>query len=186
MTQPTARQSALLDRTRIVQNAYVVNDIEAACARWHRLFGIGPFLGGVPFETPEHSYRGKTAAPLVMRTAFAQAGDLNIELIQIMSGGPNIFTDMYAQGAEGLHHNAIFTDDFAAERAALIAAGCPEAGSFPLGDGTAVAFIDARAAIGHMIELYPPSDLIRGMYAQVRAAAGRWRDDRVLVPLDEA
>ena len=184
MTEPTTRP--LLDRSRIVQNAYVVDDLEAACARWHRLFGIGPFLGGAAFETPDHRYRGAKGEPLVLRTGFAQAGELNIELMEIVSGGPNAFTDMYPRGREGLHHNAIFTDDFEAERAALIAAGCAEASSFGLGDGTAVAFLDARGLIGHMIELYPPSELIRGMYAQVRAAAGRWRDDRVLVPLDEA
>ena len=164
----------------IVQNAYVVRDLEAACARLNRVYGIGPFLGGSEVELASHVHRGRPAAPIVIRGVFVQAGDLNLELIQLVSSGPSAFHDMFPDGGEGLHHVAMFCDHYAATRDRLVAAGCPVASEFAFGPEASIAYIDARADLGHMIELYPEDPLIRDMYAQARDAAQGW-DGRELI-----
>ncbi len=40
-------------RHRTIQNAYYVTDLDAAIARWHALWGIGPFLVRRHIALPE-------------------------------------------------------------------------------------------------------------------------------------
>ena len=72
-------------------------------------------------------YRGEHAPPIKFRCAFVQSGDIVIELIQLFSATPSAFRDMFRDGAEGLHHAAIFCDDYERERDAFVAAGYPVA-----------------------------------------------------------
>lgn len=153
----------------IVQNCYVVRDLEAACQRFHRLYGIGPFVGGANATLDDHIHRGQPAAPIALRGVFVQSGDLNIELVELLSSAPNAFNDMYPDGREGFHHVAIFCDDYIRERDALVAQGHPMASEFTTSFGASICYIDATATLGHMIELYPENRIIRAMYAQARA-----------------
>lgn len=169
-------------RGPIVQNGYVVNDLEAACARMHALYGIGPFVGGTTAELGRHFYRGEPAPPIVLRGVFVQSGELNIELVEIVSTTPSAFRDMFADGREGFHHVAMFCDDYEADRDAFVAAGMPVASEFTLDFGAKISYVDARATMGHMIELYPENPIIRGMYQQARDAAVRWDGKALIVP----
>ena len=166
---------------QVVQNSYVVRDLDEACARFHRMYGIGPFLGGSEGELSQHSYRGRPAPPIRMRGVFVQSGDLNLELVQILSDGPDAFTDMYPDSREGLHHVAIFCPDYEAIRDGFVAEAMPIASEFhvALVDAT-ICYIDARPALGHMIELYPENATIREMFAATKRAAATW-DRRMLI-----
>ena len=65
------------DRT-IFQNAWVVDDAEAACTKWVEQMGIGPFfLTEYDNAFEEVTYRGEPA-PLNMIVAIAQAGPVQI------------------------------------------------------------------------------------------------------------
>ena len=70
------------DRT-VFQNAWVVKDIEIACLRWADEMGVGPFfLNEYPAGTfSDVTYRGEPA-DLAMKVAIAQAGPVQIELIE--------------------------------------------------------------------------------------------------------
>lgn len=166
---------------KIVQNCYVVRDLEAACARFHGLLGIGPFVGGVEAILSDHHYRGQPAEPIRLRGVFVQSGDLNIELVQILSTGPSAFHDMFPDGGEGLHHVAMFCDDYEAERDRLVAAGCPVVSEFEA-VGAHICYIDARDTLGHFIELYPEHPTIRAMYAQPVEEARNWDGQNLIVP----
>ncbi len=48
--------------------------------------------------------------------------------------------------------------------------------------GAKICYIDARSHFGHMIELYPEDEIIRGMYRQARVAADGWDGARLIVP----
>jgi len=170
-------------RAAIVQNCYVVRDLEEGCARFHRLYGIGPFVGGAIMELTEHVYRGQSAPSIRLRAAFAQAGDINIELVEPVSDAPNPFREMFPQGAGGFHHVAMFCDDFAATRNHFVAMGYPLVSEACLLPGVRVGFIDARKTIGHMIELYPENEIIRGVFRQIRDAAGSWDGKRLIIPM---
>ena len=167
---------------RIVQNAYVVPDLDLACQQMHRLVGIGPFLGGQAGELRDHVYRGHSAAPIRYRSVFVQSGELNVELIQLLSAAPSAFHDMFPNGGQGLHHVAVFCDDYARQRDAFVAAGYPVASEFMAGVGAQICYIDARAVLGHMIELYPEHPAIRRRYQQTRDAAAQWDGLQLIQP----
>ncbi|MDX1581773.1 MAG: VOC family protein, partial [Alphaproteobacteria bacterium] len=97
----------LINNAAIVQNCYVVRDLEQACARLHGMYGIGPFLGGAESALTSHHYRGREEEPIRIRGVFVQSGDLNIELVQLLSQGPSAFHDMFPDGGEGFHHVAL-------------------------------------------------------------------------------
>lgn len=166
----------------IVQNCYVVPDLEAACARMNALLGIGPFVGGVEAVLTDHVYRGQPADPIRLRGVFAQSGELNIEIVQILSTGPCAFTDMFAAGTGGLHHSAIFCDDYDATRDDWVARGYPVASEFRTDFGTPICYIDTRADLGHFIELYPEDAIIRSMYAQTVEETRDWNGKTLFVP----
>ena len=167
----------------IVQNCYVVRDLEEGCARFRRLYGIGPFVGGQIMELTDHVYRGQPAPPIELRAAFAQAGDMNIELVELVSTAPNPFRDMFPEGTEGFHHVAMFCDDFVAACDHFVGIGHPLISEACLLPGIKVGFIDARKAIGHMIELYPENEIIRGVFRRIRDAAGQWDGKDLLIPM---
>lgn len=166
----------------IVQNCYVVRDLEAACQRFHDLFGIGPFVGGSEAVLDNHIYRGQPAAPIRLKGVFGQCGDLNVELVQILSAGPSAFHDMFPSGEAGLHHVAIFADDYEAERDRFVAQGMPVVSEFTVPFGAHICYIDARSALGHMIELYSENAVIRDMYRQTRDARATSGLQQLIVP----
>jgi hypothetical protein len=173
----------LMNRAAVIQNCYIVRDLEAACRRLNRMYGIGPFLGGQEGLLTEHTYRGRPEAPIGIRGVFVQSGDLNIELVQLTSSTPSAFHDMFPDGREGFHHVAVFTEDYEKERDAFVAAGYPVASEF-IAVGKKFCYIDAREPLGHMIELYPPHKTVRAMYQKTRDAAAAWDGRGLIVPWD--
>lgn len=174
--------SLLLLPRSVVQNCYVVKDLDEACQRFYRIYGIGPFVGGSEGVLDNHVYRGQPAPPIHLRAVFVQSGDLNIELVQLLSDGPSAFHDMYGDGGEGLHHVALFADDYEAERDRFVSLGMPVASEFTVPFGAQICYIDAREQLGHMIELYPEHEIIRAMYAQARNEAIDWDRRQLIVP----
>jgi len=74
---------ASLRPVQVVQNAYVVRDLERSCQRLHALYRIGPFLRTGPRTLLNARYPGAPVrAPITLNVAFAQAGTVNVELIQ--------------------------------------------------------------------------------------------------------
>jgi len=165
-----------------VQNAYVVRDLDEACARLHACYNVGPFVGGTEFVLGAHVYRGRPAPPASLRGVFVQVGPLVVELLQILSEPPSAFHDMFRAGAQGLHHVAMFCDDYERQRDAWVSAGHAVASEFTLPWGPKISYIDARRDFGHMIELYPEDATIRDMYRQARDAAGVWDRTTLIIP----
>lgn len=167
----------------VVQNGYVVENLEEGCRRFSELYGIGPFVGGGEGGVlRDHLHRGQPAPPVRLRAAFAQSGDLNIELIELVSNGPDAFHDMFPNGETGFHHVAVFASDYAAERDRLVRLGMPVASEFTIFEATRVCYIDARATLGHMIELYPEDRALRALYRRTREAADGWDRKQLIIP----
>lgn len=173
----------LMNNAAVIQNCYIVRDLEQACERLHKLYGIGPFLGGQEGALTEHTHRGRDEEPIRIRGVFVQSGDLNIELVQLVSDTPSAFHDMFPNGQEGFHHVAVFTEDYEKERDAFVAAGYPVASEF-IAVGKKFCYIDAREPLGHMIELYPPHKTVRAMYQKTKDAAAEWDGKELIIPWD--
>ena len=73
-------------RRAAFQNAWVVDDLETACNAWVTELGVGPFFitEYAPSAFDSVTYRG-APSELAMRIGIAQAGPLQIELIQPLS-----------------------------------------------------------------------------------------------------
>ncbi|AMK19641.1 MULTISPECIES: VOC family protein [Sphingobium] len=159
-----------LVRYPIIQYAYVVNDVEAACLRWADMFGAGPFLIVPNFRGLNGRYRGQPAGDIVTH-ALGQCGAVNIQFTQQHNDAPSVWRDMYPKGSQGLHHVMLMPDDIESERQRFEEAGCVIGAEFddPLKVGedgqpitARVYYIDARPLIGCFVELFEGSDLIRG------------------------
>jgi catechol 2,3-dioxygenase-like lactoylglutathione lyase family enzyme len=156
-----------------VQVAYHVPDPAAAARRYAAELGWGPFFFMEHIALEHSLYRGRPA-PFDHSSAYGQAGELMIELITQHGDGPSALRDMYAAGQSGLHHVAQFVPDLAAAIAGYRARGLDAALEARTTSGVDFAMIDTRSELGHMLELYEPSDGLRKFYDYVRKSAQDW------------
>ena len=164
----------VLNSGKIVQIAYFVPDVESAARRAHEMFGTGPFYIYHNIELTDVTYRGQPAE-LDHSSAYGQSGSLMIEFTQQNNVGPSAFTDMYPEGGEGIHHVTMFVDDVASEMRRLQVLGCETVTHYFTRNGhVEVAFVDTRAILGHMLELYQPVESMTRFYRAVAKAADTW------------
>jgi hypothetical protein len=163
----------LLNQARIIQNAYVVPDIQEAMRDWNSTFGIGPFMLIEHVPTEDMQYRGQSVS-MDFSIALVQSGDMNIELIEQHDDTPSAYRDMYSSTEQGFHHIAMIADDFEGEIRNFKEAGYPVANGFLTGPDSGVVYIDTRPLLGHFVELYQNRTAIEGLYAVVRSAAENW------------
>jgi catechol 2,3-dioxygenase-like lactoylglutathione lyase family enzyme len=143
-------------RTGLFQQAYLVNDLAAACAGWSDLLGAGPFVLAPHHRTERFSYRG-TDTEADVSYAFGYLGDQMIQFIQQHDDAPSIYRDMYPEGAEGFHHIGILVDDFEAAIEQYNSKGFETACRL-YADGVDAAYVDTRAVTGGFTEIHgnPP------------------------------
>jgi hypothetical protein len=173
------QMESLMKGAKIIQNAYVVDNLEEAMERWTKLYGIGPWVILPHVIGQNLTYRGEPSE-LDFSAGFVQTGEINIELIEQHTEGPSAFRDMFAPGEEGFHHVAIISDDYEGDKARFEAAGCPVATEFSSGPDSGIAFIDTRKLLGHMVELYQNEAAINGLYSVIRQAAENWDGETLI------
>jgi hypothetical protein len=162
---------------RPVQLAYHVPDPVAAAERYARDFGWGPFFVMEHIPLSSSRYRGREL-PFDHTSAYGQAGDVMVELITQHGEGPSALRDLYAAHESGLHHVAYFVPELPAAVAAFRARGNEAALEARTTTGVEFAMIDLVAELGHMVELYEPSEALTGFYAFVRQKAQGWDGSR--------
>lgn len=170
---------------RLIQNAYVVNDIDEAIARWHRLWGIGPFFVRRHIAMSSVRHRG-APSQIDMSAAYVQAGPIQVELVQQHCQTPSFLRDMFAPGEEGLHHVAVLPHDYDALLAHYAALGFSVAGEVRTAGGRGAAFIDTRPMLGHMMEVYIVGDGIPAMYRMIADAADQWDRQQLVIELESS
>ncbi|MFA7440606.1 MAG: VOC family protein [Sphingomonadaceae bacterium] len=154
------------------QICWVVADLDEAIRRWHRTTGIGPFYCIRSPEIGNYHYRG-VPAMLDMDVALAQAGNIQIELIQPKSDTPSAYRDSCPAGTEAMHHLGKVTADFDRDYAHYRDLGFAEAQSGFAGTAR-FAYFDTRESLGYMIELIERDDALNGMFQMVADAAVNW------------
>ena len=120
-------------------------------------------------------HRG-VARPFDHSSAYGQWGSVMVELVVQHNPDDSALHEMfpYGSGREGLHHAALFVNDLDAAIARFEAQGTPLAQLSVTTGGTAFAFVDTRASLGHMLELYEPTEQLTGFYDFVAEAAQGW------------
>lgn len=161
--------SALLGRIR--QIGYVVRDFDQALASWLEL-GVGPWyvIGARPQRT---IYRGEPCE-LTLSVAFANSGDLQVEVIHQEDETPSIFTEFLSSGREGFHQLAWWTEEFDAALRTAEAAGWPVVWSGGEDEGTRFAYLEPAAGPATVVELMELTAATSGMAKLVRDAAQGW------------
>lgn len=158
----------------IVQIAYIVPDVRAAAQEWADRVGAGPFFVIDHFAlTATHA--GEPAV-LDHSPAFGQWGSVQVELIQLHALEPASFSQAFGGGRFGLHHMTWFPDpdDLDTEGERLEKLGWPCVLDMTGHTGTRALFHDARAELGHFVELYAGTPQLRRHYARVAKAAEGW------------
>lgn len=155
----------------IRQNGYVVRDLDAAIAEWLAL-GIGPWVTLGPLEQGM-VFRGEPTTP-TLTLAFANSGDLQLELILQTGDAPTAYKEFLDSGREGFHHLAWWTEDIAATEAEVRAAGLE---IVLQSDGSSVAqffYADAPTVAATCLEVMELNATTQGLADHVRKAADEW------------
>lgn len=161
---------------RIIQMAWVVHDLERAMAAWTQTNGVGPFFVAPLRElVNELTYRGRPV-PLPetkVRLALAQAGDIQVELVEQRCDTPTFYRELVPAGRAGLHHVAIIAKDYDREIAAYEERGFPVVTRGALGD-VRWSYLDTTPTLGCATELLETNPQIDGFFQLVRDAAKDW------------
>lgn len=110
---------------RFFQLGHVVDDVLDAAAGWARVFGVGPFHV-LPVVDQETDYGGEIRT-IRLQVAVAQAGPVQIELIQQHCQTPSIYSAWSRGGTSSFHQIATVTEDFDAKTAHFASLGYPVA-----------------------------------------------------------
>lgn len=158
---------------RIIQNAYYVPNIDEGIARFHALWGLGPFFVRHHIELENVRYRG-TPSELDISAAYTQSGDFMIELVTQHNDAPSIFRDRFAAHESGFHHVALDFGDHDARVAEFNGMGHESVTSFKTCEGRGATYLDTFKLLGHATEIYIVNDSLRQLYADVRHASETW------------
>jgi hypothetical protein len=161
----------MIDRP-ITHIGYVVDDIPSAVDWAVSTFGAGPFFLVEHLQFDEVTHDGAPAA-YDHSSAFGQWGDIKIELTEVHSASPPELQDLLGGPTPKVGHIGMLTDDLETERAALEAAGMRLFHTGRSGPVQAYWF-DARAQLGHHVEVLQRSAPLLGFYEQMRASHQGW------------
>ena len=151
---------------------YVVEDIPRAVDWAVSTLAAGPFFLIEHLEFDEVTYDGSPAS-YDHSSAFGQWGELKLELTHVHSAAPPGLAAALGGPAPRPGHVAWLADDLDAETERLTAAGVP---LFHTGRSGPVRahWFDARATLGHHIEVLQRAPELLGFYERMRAAAADW------------
>lgn len=159
--------------TELVQIAYTVPDLEAACHEWAKRVGAGPFL--IRKHMQVVAMHDGQPAVYDHSAAFGQWGPLMLELVELHECAPAAMNEAFRHSAPNqLNHVAYFVDDLEASSAALQEQGFPLVMDLVSSSGMRVHFLDARGTIGGLIEIYEGTEHLRSHYARVAELARDW------------
>ncbi len=168
---------------RPLQASWVVPSAEKAAALWARTMGVGPFFLFRSVEVENFLYRGSPST-YGCNVAIAQAGDMQIELIDQPHDLPSAYRDIVPAGQSGFHHVGVFATDFDSEIAAYEELGFARASEGRVG-AMRFAYIDTSPAIGCMVEVLEEDAGMRSAFAGIAAAAEGWNGERPLRGVEE-
>ncbi len=162
----------------IRQIAYVVPDIEASIDYWVQALGVGPWYYNPKVPIRNYRYRGQRYEPH-NSVALANAGALQIELVQTRNDVPSMYRDFQRAGHVGGQHFAYWTENFDSDLARAEAAGFRVCMSGEVGDNGRFVYFEERtdhAGLhpGAVIELSEVAGPKGRLFRMIRDAAKDW------------
>jgi catechol 2,3-dioxygenase-like lactoylglutathione lyase family enzyme len=154
----------------ITQIAWVTDDIDRTETLLREQFGSGRWtrIRDVHFDREHSQLRGQPQE-FTAHISLAYAGDLQLELIEPVSG-QSVHTEFLAARGPGLHHVCFAVDDLAAACARAEAAGVPVLQTGSMMDGEIeFAYVDGSAAGAPYLELARIGPRMQEFYDAIRA-----------------
>jgi len=159
---------------RIMQVAYVVEDIEKAMAHWTDKLGVGPFFLFEHFALEDYRYRGKPS-DLDITIAMGFSGSMCFELIVQHSKSPSVYTDVIEKKGYGFHHWAVSTTTFDDDLARYVNSGNEEVlYGFVTPVNARAAYVDTMTELGGMIELIEINPAVEGLFSAIKEPSINW------------
>lgn len=156
----------------IRQNAYLVTDLHQAMDRWLSV-GVGPWMVLPSFAQTGSEYRGRATAPVVS-IAFANSGELQIELIQQEDDAPSIYKEFLDAHGGGFHHIAFWSEEFDSTVQKAVAEGWPVLHRGDGGGMAKFAYLDTGGFTSTVVEVMELNDVTGAMMSMVRQASVDW------------
>jgi hypothetical protein len=156
---------------RFFQLGFVVDDLLAAAARWARVYGVGPFHVLPPVEVP-CTYRG-TESEIAMQIAIAQAGPVQIELIEQRRERASVFRDLFAKAQSGFHQLCTVTPDYEGKKGYFTHLGYELACEI-IANGSRVAYFDTVHDFGFFTEVVDETPGFLASLAKIAETCAEW------------
>lgn len=156
---------------RFFQLGFVVDDLIDAARRWTTVFGVGPFH--VLPRRPSECHVGESSHTIELQVGVAQAGPVQIELIQQHDDTPSIFRDHHRGSGGAFHQLCTVTEDYDAKVAHYRAAGY-EVATELRSPSQRVSFIDTFADFGFYTEVVDPAPGFLDQVAAVARTCAEW------------
>ena len=170
------------DRT-VFQNSWVIDDIEESIMKWVDVFNIGPFFLAEygPNELTDIKYRGEPGV-MHMYVALAQAGPVQIELIQPLGDEPVCYRDTVKPGEKKLHHVCVWTDDLDKDLDYYAEKGCETANSGTVkASGARFAYVDTQDELNVMLEIMERNKTVEEVFKMIADAARSWDGKETII-----
>jgi catechol 2,3-dioxygenase-like lactoylglutathione lyase family enzyme len=172
----------------IRQIAYLVPDIEASIDYWVEALGVGPWYYNPKVPIRNYRYRGERYEPH-NSVALANAGGLQIELLQTRNDVPSMYRDFKHAGHSGLQHFAYWTERFDADLARAEAAGYRVLMSGEVGENGRFVYFEEKphrgAHPGTVVELSEVAGPKGRLFKLIREAAQDWDGSDPVRPFPE-
>lgn len=153
----------------VVQVAWVTDDLDATERLLSEQFGVGAWtrIPDVVFGPDATTLRGEPVE-MTLHVSLGYAGDLQLELIQPVSG-PGIHREFLDAHGPGLHHVCFAVDDLSAACAAAEEAGLPVLMRGSMMDGEIeFAYLDGSRGGAPYVELARIGPQMQAFYDAIR------------------
>jgi hypothetical protein len=134
--------------------------------------GIGPFFVFRDLKIDTIRYRGEPTSTH-FSIAMAQAGGVQVELVQQHCDNPSAYRDLVAKGDRGFHHVAIYVADYDAALKHFTDKGYVAAVDGLFGD-MRFAYVDTSEPLGCMVEIIEHNSVQDAIFARVAEGAEGW------------
>jgi len=169
----------------IRQVAYLVPDIEAAMDYWSKVLGVGPWFYNPRVPIRNYTYRGERYEPH-NSVALANAGGLQVELLQTRNDVPSMYRDFIRAGHQGVQHVAYWTESFDADLGRAEALGFKVCMGGEVGDkGRFVYFETDASQPGTVVELSEVAGPKGKLFKLIREASQGWDGSNPVRPFPD-
>jgi hypothetical protein len=156
---------------RFFQLGFLVEDIVEAAATWARVFGVGPFHV-LPIVDQVGTLHGEPATTTI-QVAAAQAGPVQIELIQQHCDRPSIFHQWHRGRVAGFHQICSVVRDYDATKARYAGLGY-ELAAESVNGSFRVAYVDTAADFGFYTEIVEETPRFLAQVANLAQTCAEW------------